>query len=294
MSHRKHKRPVSNNRAEERSRIDDQNWKAAAIVLDLFQMSKDLAQHPDFSSWDFCKILESLDRSGSIFSHFDQKVIESIAPKDRIQFLKYYHPACVTSTAKELHILEVLQKYRLVAFQDPAKAGVPSSIIDHPKLGQLLAPIKSAYPYFSNIFMGALQSHLEEILSGASLLPPAADNFRIKSTSGPQSYKERIERTQKLLPARRLLTETRTAIEKYLNTVLLRMEPSLVEDVADIGSAIVFLWLMSIGNFDEMIDALLRGKPLLNKVPLAEGQYGYVMGEKRNGVHVSCLEDEKE
>jgi len=67
-----------------------------------------------------------------------------------------------------------------------------------------------------------------------------------------------------------------------------------VEDIADIGSAIVFLWLMAIGNFNEMIYALLRGKALLARVPLAEGQYGYIVGEKRTGVHVSCLEAEEE
>jgi len=294
MSHRKHKNQVSNDRAEERARIDEKNWKAAAIILDLFQASKELSQRPDISSKEFCRMLEYLDNSRTIFSQFDPKALESIAPKDRLQFLKYYHPACVTGAAKKLHVLEVLEKYRLVAFRNPAKVGILSPIINYPELEPVLPPIRTAYPYFSNIFMGALQSHLEEILANAHLLPTTTDSPMGKSSDDQLQFKKRIERTLKLLPTRRLLTETRTAIEKYLNTVILHMEPSLVEDIADIGSAIVFLWLMAIGNFNEMIYALLRGKALLARVPLAEGQYGYIVGEKRTGVHVSCLEAEEE
>jgi len=294
MSHRKYKSPITENRADIRSKIDDNNWEAVSMVLDLFEVSRNLSQYPDLSPIDFCKHIESLDRSKFIFNQFDQSALESIAPKDRTQFLKYYHVACITGTARELNMLDILQKYRLAAFLHPAKAGERSSMINHPRLEPLLPPIRSAYPFFNNNFMGAIQTRLDDILSGAFILPHSSDSLRIESATNPKSHLERIKKAQDLLTTRKLLTETRIAIEKYLDIMILNKEPSLAEDVSDMCSPIVFLWLMSIGNFDEMIDALLKGKPLLTKVPLANGQYGYEIGEKRKGVHVACLEDVNE
>ena len=300
MSHRRHQKPGKNEESVSFDGILKGGWDVANMMLGLQGAARKFKQESGHSSRDFFKILESLDESGTILKKMDRKAIESLRPDQVSPFIDFYTSACITRLAKTGRADEIIQETNLAAFQNPMKGRQPPMFEDHPELIPLLTPIRDEYPYFSNLFLGAFQSRLENLLAKASLLPSSKIvGLKVDPQKGYFGdveqiidLKRRSDGVVKHISPRLMMDETRKAILDFLDLGFGPKKGDLFDNIANLTAAFVFMWLIATGIVDEIMDGLLTGRPVLRRVS-EDGMVGYEATEYGYDIPASFLTDEE-
>ena len=300
LSHRKHRKTGKTDKTVRFTGMMNTGWEVANMMLNHQGAARIFGQKPGRSSRDFFEILEALDESGTILKRLDKKAIRSLKPDLVNSFIDYYTSACVTGMAKKANALKIIREINLAAFQDRINMALPPAAEDHPELIPVLTPIRAEYPYSSNFFLGAFQSRLEDILAKGSVLPPSKIEGIKGDIHGHYGDVEQIidlnrrtDKVMKLISPKRMMDETRRAIIDYLNLSSKPANQALFEDIADLITTFVFIWLIATGIVDELMDGLLTGRPLLREVS-KDGMSGYVASEYGRDIPASLLAEEEE
>lgn len=274
-------------------------WKLTAYELVQLKAGEDRARQPDLSPHEFYEALEFMDETGSVIKRLDANVLESIAPEDMNQFLDGYAVVCITAMARKSNLIDTLVKFQLIAFQNPDEFGDMPAMADYPRLASVLAPIKGEYPYFCNHFLGILQSRLEKTLGNARFLPPKRAGDILTDDKGATAFPDgskaaferRINLAKNFLAPRKLMTETRTAMTSYFENELKQEHGIVIKAFADLSVPHVFLWLLFMDIMDEIIDDLLIGKPMFQRV-IVDGQEDYIPTKEGRDTPLSAITGE--
>jgi len=299
MSHRRHKRTISDEQDEGLSLAEGIIWKLTAYTLARLKTGEDRARQPNLSSRDFHEALKYMDESGSIIKRLDPNALESIAPDDLGRFLEFYAVACVTGMARKLKAVDTLVGYQMISFQNPGESQVSPALADCPRLSSVLAPIQCEYPFFCNLFLGILQSGLERTLGKERLLPSMKVDRRSQREKGASGHldgtqadiERRIALAKEFLTPKKLLAETRTAIIRYFEQEIKQGPRILIKALAEINVSHVFIWLINTRILDELIDDLVMGQPLLHRI-FVDGQEDYIPTEEGRDTPISAITDE--
>jgi len=301
MAHRKRKAPAKDASSEKRLKLLALSVDIATTILNRQQEVLELTERPDFQFQPYYHLLEALDQSRTILPRLDRKVIESLKPDVHEAFIRYYTAACVTGMARRPDALKTMVDYGLVTFKprkDPQTLALMESC---PELTPILAPISDDYPYFPDLFLGMYQSRLETILDRADLLryqlakDPAkgASPTRRKPETAIMDDQERVLRASELLTPARVMNETREVLRHYLKATMYPKYHCLVDNIADISFIYMFMWLLSMGMFGEIIGGLLGGMPMLRKIT-RDDLKTYAPSESGTSAPFSLVEFEEE
>ncbi|MBM4250271.1 MAG: hypothetical protein FJ149_12815 [Euryarchaeota archaeon] len=219
-----------------------------------------ISNNPKVAPADFWQLLEPLDVTQSVLNRLDRAAVEATPVGQRELFLSRYFAACVTGMARAAGILEVYERSGLVVLgpeDDRKRPPEAPESSPYTKNIPALRHLERDIPAFASDYLEILQSRLGMLLKIKHLLPEV--------DSDEDDLKNRIYRSQTSISVERLYGETRAATAEFLQRMLNRGDPALIPVLSARGAPFIFMWHISLGLLDEMVDALLRGSPLIKK-----------------------------
>jgi hypothetical protein len=240
------------------------NWPLASRILDMQRLAVKLSHDPNTKPSDLWTLLQSFDPTSTVRNRLDRKEVESTPRAMWELFLSLYIAACITAMARKIGVLITLERSGLVVLpenhftKDNDGARQKTSIPDvtgYTGIMRSLSPVESEIPDLNGAFLGMLQSRLKTELAKSGLLALTDDDKK--------NPDKRIREACNQFSGKRLFRITQKVTEKYLRGVHKDEEPDLVNIIVSNGTPYVFLWLKSTGLLDEIVDGLLRGKPLM-------------------------------
>ena len=239
-------------------------WPLASRILEMQRLAVKLSDDPNTKSSDIWNMLQSFDATSTVLNRLDRKEVEQ-TPRDMWElFLSLYIAACITAMARKAGVLIPLERSSLVVLPEnhftkdndgKRQKTTNPDVTGYTGIMRSLSPVESEIPDLNGAFLGMLQSDLKTELANSGLLAVMDDNK--KNTD------KRIREACNRFSAQRLFGITQKATQDYLRGVHKDKEPNLVDIIASNGTPYIFLWLKSMGLLDEIVDGLLRGKPLV-------------------------------
>ena len=240
------------------------NWPLASRILDMQRLAVKLSDDPNTKPSDIWNMLPSFDPTSTVRNRLDQNEVERM-PRARWElFFRLYISACITAMARRAGVLVELERSGLVVLPKnhftEDKAGKPQKmsgpdVTGYTGIVRSLSPVESELPDLNGAFLGLLQGRLKTELAKGRLLPATDDDKK--------NPDERIRKAGDQFGGQRLFGITQKATQAYLRGVHKDEEPDLVDIIASTGTPYIFLWLKSMGLIDDIVDGLLRGKPLM-------------------------------
>lgn len=240
------------------------NWPLASRILDMQRLAVTLSDDPNTKPSDIWNMLQSFDVTSTVRNRLDRNEVERTPRALWERFLSLYIAACITAMARKTGVLIPLERSGLVVLPEDhftendegarQKASIPD-VTGHTGIVRSLSPVEGEIPDLNGAFLGMLQSRLKTELAKSGLLPVTDDDKK--------NPDKRIREASNRFSGQRLFGITRKATQDYLRGIHKDNEPNLADIVTSNGTPYIFLWLKSLKLLEDIVDGLLRGKPLM-------------------------------
>lgn len=291
------KSPKSKNRFR-KGRYDHEaiaKWSFAAGLLELHEQVAVQAPDPTLTPSDFWDLLEKLDTISVVRSRLERSEVEKTQRSLWGPFLAQYTAACITGLARQVGVLDPLERSGLVIFPfagsvNPLRDIKPKTFQpdpdDYSDDMPALTPVARDIPFFSADFLGLFQSRLDWLIANKRLFPrPEGEITDITAL---------IKMVHESMKPARLFHETCTAIAQYLQLCHFKKDPARIDDIASTGAPFVFLWLTRLRLLDDIIDGLLLGSPIMKKPEDPKSVFGFQRADDELRTSVSEIKKDWE
>ena len=239
-------------------------WELVSKMLDMRKLAITLADDPSTKPAQMWDMLATFDVSSTVRNRLIRTEMERTPRVFWEITLNLYIAACVTGMLRKTGVLTHLEHSGLVIFPEPEIGTADNDRGQQtPKLKPTgytgivpsLWPIERELPDFNGAFLKILQTRLEKALATRNLHPSA--------DGGRTNPDKRIREAVKRFIEQRQFRVTEAATEQYLGQVYKRKDPGFVADIVSSGGPYVFMWLKTLGLLDDVVEGLMRSKPLI-------------------------------